>query len=77
MTNHPNRLSIATIRHNDARISRRVHLYIRRSPAGYGIFTGSGEDAGNYRFASRHDALAAIGTLWAGPEWCLQFRAGA
>ena len=75
--NHPNRNAVATIAHNDERINRRVYLYIRRERIDgknqYAIFTGSGEDAGQYRFASRAEALEAIEKIWSAAEWDLQF----
>jgi len=76
--NHDNRRAVASIAHNDPEISRRVYLYIRRLDADskgnrYAIITGAGEDAGQYRFASRGEALQAIEQIWSSPEWDLQF----
>ena len=79
MSNHPNRRAVATIAHNDPEITRRVHLYVRRLDADsdgarYAIVTGSGEDAGQYRWPTRAEAIAAIDTLWgASVEWDLQY----
>ncbi|MCR4297565.1 MAG: hypothetical protein NUV75_02250 [Gallionella sp.] len=76
MTNHPNRKAFATIRNNDERITRRVHLYTRRvmidGKAQYAIFTGSGEDCGP-RYPTRDHAIEDAQHMWRGPWWDLQY----
>ena len=70
---------IATIKHNDERINRRVSIFItRQSRDGkwvHVIRTGAGarEYANAGSFATRDDALHAIYRLWGAAVWDLQF----
>ena len=62
---------VATIKHNDANIEERVGLGIVAEDGGYAIRTATGEDAGQYRWASEDEAKSAIAHLWGAPAWDL------
>jgi hypothetical protein len=69
--------TVATIKNNDERVSRRVRLGVERvSEDGawrYTIRTGTGEDCALGSFKSRADALKAIDQSWAAAVWDLQY----
>lgn len=70
----------ATIANNDPS-GPRVELYIVHDPAdadhrgnAYAIRTGTGEDAGGYRWRTIADAQDAVAHLWGAPVWDLRIE---
>lgn len=65
---------VATINHNAPEIDERVGLILVAEDDGYAIRTDSGEDAGQYRWATEDEAKAAIAHLWSADTWDLQWE---
>ena len=65
---------IATIKHNDPEIDERVSIGIVAEDGGFAIRTATGEDAGQYRWATEGEAKAAIAHLWSADAWDLQWE---
>lgn len=62
---------LATIISNDD--SERIGLGIVKVNGKYEIHTEDGENAGLYAFATLDEAISAIGKMWGGWPWDLQW----
>ena len=69
--------TVATIKHNDERIAKRVRLGVVRESSDdgwrYTVRTGTGEETCVGTFKTRADALAAIDHAWGADVWDLQY----